>query len=76
VTILNGVPATYQRPLEHKTVTGLPKLERGSLRLISVAGAALDLVLKSDRKRTRLAQRLRHHRMCARHFKRPVRWFA
>jgi long-chain acyl-CoA synthetase len=47
VTILNGVPATYQRLLEYKTVAGIPKLERGSLRLIAVAGAPLDLALKS-----------------------------
>jgi acyl-CoA synthetase (AMP-forming)/AMP-acid ligase II len=47
VTILNGVPATYQRLLEYKAVTGLKQLDRGSLRLISVAGAPLDLDLKS-----------------------------
>ena len=47
VTILNGVPATYQRLLEYKAVSGLPKLERGTLRLMSVAGAPLDLALKS-----------------------------
>jgi acyl-CoA synthetase (AMP-forming)/AMP-acid ligase II len=47
VTILNGVPATYQRLLEYKTVAGLKQLERGSLRLIAVAGAPLDLDLKS-----------------------------
>jgi long-chain acyl-CoA synthetase len=47
VTILNGVPATYQRLLEHKRLTGLSKLNRGSLRLIAVAGAPLDLDLKS-----------------------------
>ena len=47
VTILNGVPATYQRLLEHKRLAGLPKLDRGSLRLIAVAGAPLDLDLKS-----------------------------
>jgi long-chain acyl-CoA synthetase len=47
ITILNGVPATYQRLLEHKTVAGLKQLDRGSLRLIAVAGAPLDLALKS-----------------------------
>lgn len=47
ITILNGVPATYQRLLEYKTVAGIPRLERGSLRLIAVAGAPLDLDLKS-----------------------------
>jgi long-chain acyl-CoA synthetase len=47
ITTLNGVPATYQRLLEFKRLAGLPKLSRGSLRLISVAGAPLDLDLKS-----------------------------
>lgn len=47
ITILNGVPATYQRLLEHKTVAGLSRLDRGMLRLIAVAGAPLDLDLKS-----------------------------
>jgi acyl-CoA synthetase (AMP-forming)/AMP-acid ligase II len=47
ITILNGVPATYQRLLEYKTVSGLKKLDRGSLRLIAVAGAPLDPDLKS-----------------------------
>jgi acyl-CoA synthetase (AMP-forming)/AMP-acid ligase II len=47
VTILNGVPATYQRLLEYKNLAGLAKLNRGSLRLIAVAGAPLDLDLKS-----------------------------
>ena len=47
ITILNGVPATYQRLLEYKAVAGLKQLERGSLRLIAVAGAPLDLDLKS-----------------------------
>ncbi len=47
ITILNGVPATYQRLLEYKAVTGLKRLDRGSLRLIAVAGAPLDLDLKS-----------------------------
>jgi long-chain acyl-CoA synthetase len=47
VTIVNGVPATYQRLLEYKRIAGLPKLDRGSLRLIAVAGAPLDLDLKT-----------------------------
>src|SRR5437763_10550267 len=47
ITILNGVPATYQRLLEYKAVAGLKQLDRGSLRLIAVAGAPLDLALKS-----------------------------
>ncbi|MEA2899150.1 MAG: long-chain acyl-CoA synthetase [Bradyrhizobium sp.] len=47
ITILNGVPATYQRLLEYKQVAGLRKLERGALRLMSVAGAPLDLELKA-----------------------------
>ncbi len=47
ITILNGVPATYQRLLEYKTVAGLKQLDRGSLRLIAVAGAPLDLDLKA-----------------------------
>jgi acyl-CoA synthetase (AMP-forming)/AMP-acid ligase II len=46
VTILNGVPATYQRLLEYKSVSGVEQLDRGSLRLIAVAGAPLDLSLK------------------------------
>jgi acyl-CoA synthetase (AMP-forming)/AMP-acid ligase II len=46
ITILNGVPATYQRLLEYKSVSGLKQLDRGSLRLIAVAGAPLDLDLK------------------------------
>ncbi len=47
ITLLNGVPATYQRLLEYKQMAGLPKLERGALRLVSVAGAPLDLELKA-----------------------------
>jgi long-chain acyl-CoA synthetase len=47
ITLLNGVPATYQRLLEYKATAGLPKLERGALRLIGVAGAPLDLDLKA-----------------------------
>jgi len=47
ITILNGVPATYQRLLEYKETANLSQLDRGSLRLIAVAGAPLDLDLKS-----------------------------
>jgi long-chain acyl-CoA synthetase len=47
ITILNGVPATYQRLLEYKTVSGLKQLDRGALRYIGVAGAPLDLELKA-----------------------------
>lgn len=47
ITILNGVPATYQRLLEYRRNAGLPKLDRGRLRVISVAGAPLDLDLKN-----------------------------
>jgi long-chain acyl-CoA synthetase len=47
ITILNGVPATYQRLLEYKAMAGLKQLDRGSLRLIAVAGAPLDLDLKT-----------------------------
>lgn len=47
ITVLNGVPATYQRLLEYQTVSGIGKINKGSLRLIGVAGAPLDLDLKS-----------------------------
>ncbi|MCP1774821.1 class I adenylate-forming enzyme family protein [Bradyrhizobium japonicum] len=47
ITLLNGVPATYQRLLEYKQMAGLQRLERGALRLMSVAGAPLDLELKA-----------------------------
>ncbi|MBR1215654.1 AMP-binding protein [Bradyrhizobium sp. JYMT SZCCT0180] len=47
ITTLYGVPATYQRLLEYKTVNGIPKLARGNLRLMGVAGAPLDLDLKA-----------------------------
>ena len=47
ITLLNGVPATYQRLLEYKQMAGLPKLERGALRLMGVSGAPLDLELKT-----------------------------
>jgi long-chain acyl-CoA synthetase len=47
VTVLNGVPATYQRLLEYKALAGIKQLDRGSLRVIAVAGAPLDAALKS-----------------------------
>ena len=47
ITLLSGVPATYQRLLEFKKQAGLAKLDPGSLRMIGVAGAPLDLELKS-----------------------------
>jgi long-chain acyl-CoA synthetase len=47
ITVLNGVPATYQRLLEYKILAGLKRFDRGALRLIAVAGAPLDLDLKS-----------------------------
>jgi acyl-CoA synthetase (AMP-forming)/AMP-acid ligase II len=47
VTLLNGVPATYQRLLEYKATAGLSKLDRGALRLLGVAGAPLDPDLKA-----------------------------
>lgn len=47
ITSLFGVPATYQRLLEYKAVKGIARLDRGNLRVMSVAGSPLDLVLKS-----------------------------
>jgi acyl-CoA synthetase (AMP-forming)/AMP-acid ligase II len=47
VTLIFGVPATYQRLLEHKAVAGIEKLPRGKLRRLAVAGAPLDVTLKS-----------------------------
>jgi acyl-CoA synthetase (AMP-forming)/AMP-acid ligase II len=46
ITSLFGVPATYQRLLEYKAVNGINRLKRGSLRVMCVAGAPLDLDLK------------------------------
>src|SRR4029079_14213067 len=43
VTILNGVPATYQRLLEYKSVSDVERLARGSLRLIGVARPRTDI---------------------------------
>ena len=76
VTILNGVPATYQRLLEYKSVAGLKQLDRGSLRLIAVAGAPLDLDLKSRVEKEfglPLLQRIWHHRMFAGDIRRALR---
>ena len=47
ITLLNGVPATYQRLLEYKATAGLSRLDPGALRLIGVAGAPLDSDLKA-----------------------------
>jgi acyl-CoA synthetase (AMP-forming)/AMP-acid ligase II len=47
ITSLFGVPATYQRLLEYKAVKGIERLARGKLRLMAVAGAPLDLDLKT-----------------------------
>jgi acyl-CoA synthetase (AMP-forming)/AMP-acid ligase II len=47
ITHMFGVPATYQRLLEYKAVAGIDRLPRGKLRRLAVAGAPLDLVLKS-----------------------------
>ena len=47
ITILSGVPASYQRLLAYKTVANLPRLNKGRLRAAGVAGAPLDLALKS-----------------------------
>ena len=47
ITLMFGVPATYQRLLEYKTVAGLDRLPRGKLRRLGVAGEPLDVTLKS-----------------------------
>ena len=47
ITDLFGVPATYQRLLEHKAVRGIGRLQAGRLRRMLVAGAPLDLELKA-----------------------------
>src|SRR5215468_10778072 len=47
ITHMFGVPATYQRLLEYKAVAGIDRLPRGKLRRLAVAGAPLDLALKS-----------------------------
>jgi long-chain acyl-CoA synthetase len=47
ITLIFGVPATYQRLLEYKTLAGIDQLPRGKLRRLAVAGAPLDVALKS-----------------------------
>jgi long-chain acyl-CoA synthetase len=47
ITLLFGVPATFQRLLEYKVVAGIDRLPRGKLRRLAVAGAPLDATLKS-----------------------------
>jgi long-chain acyl-CoA synthetase len=47
VSILGGVPATYQRLLEYEDAVGTTRHDRGDLRHLMVAGAPLDLSLKS-----------------------------
>jgi long-chain acyl-CoA synthetase len=47
ITHIFGVPATYQRLLEYKAVAGIDRLPRGKLRRLAVAGAPLELGLKS-----------------------------
>ena len=47
VSIFCGVPATYQRLLEYKDTVGLKRVGRGILKHLMVAGAPLDLTLKS-----------------------------
>jgi acyl-CoA synthetase (AMP-forming)/AMP-acid ligase II len=47
ITLIFGVPATYQRLLEYKAVAGIERLPRGKLRRLAVAGAPLDVTLKS-----------------------------
>src|SRR6516164_6826542 len=47
ISLIFGVPATYQRLLEYKAVAGIEELPRGRLRRLVVAGAPLDVALKS-----------------------------
>jgi long-chain acyl-CoA synthetase len=47
ITLMFGVPAMYQRLLEYKAVAGIDRLPRGKLRRLAVAGAPLDVTLKS-----------------------------
>ena len=48
ISLLFGVPTTYQRLLEHKATAGLDALPRGRLRGLYVAGAPLDATLKAN----------------------------
>ena len=47
ITLIFGVPATYQRLLEYKAAAGIEELPRGKLRRLAVVGAPLDVALKS-----------------------------
>jgi long-chain acyl-CoA synthetase len=47
VSLIFGVPTTYQRLLEYKAMAGLNALPRGRLRGLYVAGAPLDPTLKA-----------------------------
>ena len=76
ITILNGVPATYQRLLEYKSVAGLKQLDRGRIALdCGGRRAARSRSEIAGRERVRLAasQRLRHHRMLAGDIRRALR---
>lgn len=46
ISLMFGVPTTYQRLLEYKAMAGLNQLPRGRLRGLYVAGAPLDPTLK------------------------------
>ena len=73
ITILNGVPATFQRLLEYKRVAGLPELNRGSLRLISRRRRAARSRIEVARRagiRSAPAQWLRHHGVLPGNFRR------
>jgi long-chain acyl-CoA synthetase len=48
ISLVFGVPTTYQRLLEHKATAGLDGLPRGRLRGLYVAGAPLDATLKAN----------------------------
>jgi acyl-CoA synthetase (AMP-forming)/AMP-acid ligase II len=48
ISLLFGVPTTYQRLLEYKAMAGLNALPRGRLRGLYVAGAPLDATLKAN----------------------------
>src|SRR5580692_4959190 len=74
ITMIFGVPTTYQRLLEYKAVAGIETLPRGKLRRLAVAGRAARRGAEiQDRGgiRAAVAQRLRHYRMCTRYRGRP-----
>lgn len=48
ISLMFGVPTTYQRLLEYKAMAGLDALPRGRLRGLFVAGAPLDPTLKAN----------------------------